>query len=133
MYADKSGLAQERLDVETVLRCNGAGLTLEPLAEIGIVGDMRGEHIDGDGAVQAGVGGFVDLAHASRAEGGLDLVGAERGAGLQRHKLLVGGIAFPYALAAAPRTCSSPITTPPAAPSAMCHTPSSNPDAKVVS
>ena len=38
---------------------------------------MFGQHLDGDGAVQAGVGGFVDLAHAPRAEGSLDLVWAE--------------------------------------------------------
>ncbi len=30
------------------------------LAEIGIVGDMGQEHLDGDGAVQACVFGFVD-------------------------------------------------------------------------
>ncbi len=57
------------------------GLALEPLAEIGIVGDMRRQYLDGDGAVQAGVSGLVDLAHAPSTEGGLDLVGAERGAG----------------------------------------------------
>ena len=44
--------------------------------------------LDGDSAVQAGVTGFVDLTHASRAEGGLDLVGAERGAGLEGHWLM---------------------------------------------
>ena len=33
-----------------------------------------------DGAVQPGVPRFVDLTHAARAEGGVDLVGAERGA-----------------------------------------------------
>ncbi len=42
---------------------------------------MLGEHLDGDGAVQAGVTGFVDLPHAARADGREDLVGAERGAG----------------------------------------------------
>ena len=52
-------------------------LALEALAEIGVVGDVRGQHLDGDGAIQAGVSGFVDLAHAARAEGGVDLVGAK--------------------------------------------------------
>ena len=61
---------------------DGLGFPLEPLAEIRIISDMRQEHLDGDGAVQAGVGGFVDFAHAPCGEGGLDLVGAERGAGL---------------------------------------------------
>ena len=39
---------------------------------------MLGEHLDGDRAVQAGVGGLVDLAHSPRAEGGGDLVGGTR-------------------------------------------------------
>ena len=50
-----------------------------------IVGHMRQEHLDGDGAIQAGVPDFVDLAHAPSAERGLDLVGTEPGAGWQRH------------------------------------------------
>ena len=41
---------------------------------------MHGQHLDGDGAVQAGVTGVLDLAHAARAEGGFDLIGAEGGA-----------------------------------------------------
>ena len=47
--------------------------------------DMLGQHLNGDGAVQAGVGGLVDLAYAAGAEGGVDLAGAEGGAGLERH------------------------------------------------
>ncbi len=61
-------------------RRDRAGLALEPLLQIRIRGDMLGQHLDGDGAVEAGVGGFVHLAHAARAEGGVDLVGAEGGA-----------------------------------------------------
>ena len=57
------------------------GLKLSPLLQIGIRGDMLGQHLDGDAAVEAGVGGFVDLAHAARAEGSVDLVGAGGGAG----------------------------------------------------
>ena len=72
----------ERADVRMVQARDRLGFPLEPLAEIGIVGHMRQEHLDGDGAVQAGVGGLVDLAHAPSAEGRLDFVGAERGAGL---------------------------------------------------
>ena len=45
-----------------------------------IVGDMLGQHLDRDGAIQARVAGSVDLAHAPRAEGGIYLVGTERGA-----------------------------------------------------
>ena len=49
---------------------------------------MLGQHLDGDGAVQAGVAGLVDLAHTPGAEGGLDLVRAEGGAGIEWHVLL---------------------------------------------
>ena len=45
---------------------------------------MLGQHLDGDRAVQAGVGRLVDLAHAAGAEGGTDLVRAERGAEFER-------------------------------------------------
>ena len=48
-------------------------------------GDMLGQHLDGDRAVQAGVGSFVDLPHAAGAEGGVDLVRAEGGAGGEGH------------------------------------------------
>ena len=41
---------------------------------------MRQEHLDGDGAVQAGVAGFVDLAHAASPQLGLDFIRAEAGA-----------------------------------------------------
>ena len=37
----------------------GSCFPLEPLAQIGIIGHMRQEHLDGDGAIQAGVAGFV--------------------------------------------------------------------------
>ena len=64
---------------------DGLRLALEPLFEIGVGGDMLRQHLDGDGAVQAGVAGFVHLTHAARANGREDLVGAERGAGCKRH------------------------------------------------
>ena len=51
---------------------------------------MLGQDLDGDGAVEAGVAGFVDLAHAARAEGDVDLVGAERGAWRERHGSVTG-------------------------------------------
>ena len=52
------------------------GLALEPLFQIGIAGDMLGQDLDGDGTIQAGVGGFVDLAHAALADEGGDFVRA---------------------------------------------------------
>ena len=46
---------------------------------------MLGQHPDGDGAVQTGIAGLIDLPHAARAERGLDLVGAEGGASGEWH------------------------------------------------
>ncbi len=69
---------------------DGAGFSFEPLLQVRVRSHMLGQHLDGNGAVQAGVGGLVDLAHAPCAEGGVDLVGAEGGAGVKGHGLLVG-------------------------------------------
>ena len=56
-------------------------LALEPPLQIGVRGDMLGEDLDGDGAVQAGVAGFVYFAHAAFADLGGDGIRAEGGAG----------------------------------------------------
>ena len=57
-----------------------------PLFQARIRGDVRGQDFDGDRAIQACVTGFVDFPHAPSAEGGLDFVRAERGAGLEGHQ-----------------------------------------------
>ena len=77
----------KRANVRVVQAGDGLGLALEPLLQVGVRGDMLGQHLDGDGAVQAGVAGFVDLAHPTRANGREALVRAERGAWLQGHQL----------------------------------------------
>jgi hypothetical protein len=51
--------------------------------------DVRGQHLDGDGPLQPGVGGLVDLPHPPSADGGLDLIRAEASAVLQGHELSV--------------------------------------------
>ena len=71
--------------MRVVQRGNGAGLPLEPLLQRGVSGNMLRQHFDGDGALQAGVAGFVDLAHAPGAQEGFDLIRTERGAGGERH------------------------------------------------
>ena len=76
---------EEGANVRVVQAGDGLGLALEPLLEIGVRGDVPGEDFDGDGAVQTGVSRFVDFAHAARAEGGFDLVGAECGTGIEWH------------------------------------------------
>ena len=58
-----------------------AGFALKPLLQVRIGRDVFGQHLDGDRAVQAGVGGFVDLAHPPSTEARFDLVWAEGGAG----------------------------------------------------
>ena len=76
-------MAAQMFGVTTVdLQHRVSRLPLEPLLQIRVCGDMLREDLDGDGAVQAGVASFVDLTHAAFAEGGLDLVRAEGGAGL---------------------------------------------------
>ena len=52
---------------------DGSGFAFEAIAEV------RGGEFDGDGAVEAGINGSVDLAHAAGSEEGFDFVGAELG------------------------------------------------------
>jgi serine/threonine protein kinase len=52
---------------------------LEALAELLV------SHFDGDCAIEAGVAGFVHLAHAASADGGKDFVRTQAGTGGQRH------------------------------------------------
>jgi len=40
---------------------DGSCLSFEPLLQVRISRHMLGQHLDGDGAVQAGIGGFIDL------------------------------------------------------------------------
>jgi len=46
------------------------------------------QDLDRDGALQTRVEGFVNLAHAASADGGLDFVRAEARAGGKSHRLL---------------------------------------------
>ncbi len=47
---------------------------------------MLGEDFDGDRAVEAGIAGFVHLAHAPSPEGGDDLIRTKPNAGGERHR-----------------------------------------------
>ncbi len=75
----------EGADVGMVEGGGGAGLTLEARAAVGVLGEVRGQDLDGDGAVQARVARAVDLAHPARAKGREDLVGTEARSGRERH------------------------------------------------
>ena len=75
----------EHADVRMIQRGNGAGFAFEAGAQIFAFGDVFGQDLDGDGAVEPGVAGFVHLAHAAGAERGEDLVGAEFVASVEGH------------------------------------------------
>ena len=55
------------------------GFPIEAVAELRVRGEKRGQHLDGNVASEAGVAGFVDLAHSAGAEGLNDFVGTESG------------------------------------------------------
>ena len=61
-------------------------LALEARERVGIGGEGRGKHLDGDVAPEARVARPIDLAHAARADGCDDLVRAQAGAGAKRHR-----------------------------------------------
>ena len=63
-------------------------LPLEPGEAIRISREGVGEDLQRDLAVELGVGGLPDLAHAALAQEGRDVVLAERGARLERHESL---------------------------------------------
>ena len=71
----------QRADMWVVQAGDGSRLACEPPLQIGVRGDMLGQHLDRDSAVEAGVTGLVDLAHAARTERGLNLVRPQGGAG----------------------------------------------------
>ena len=76
----------DRADMRVAQAGKGPGLALESLLQVGIVRDERGEDFEGDDAIEAGIPGFVDLAHPARPEGGLDLIRAKSSAGRQAHR-----------------------------------------------
>ena len=77
----------ERADVRVVQAGDGLRLTLEPLLEIGVGGDVLGEDLDGDGSIEPRVPRFVHLSHAAGPDGGHDLVRPELRPGFKRHRL----------------------------------------------
>jgi hypothetical protein len=100
----------EDADVGMVQRRNGLGLTLEAQAQVGVLGEMLGQHLDGHGAVEAGVPRPVHLAHPPGPQGAEDLVGTQAGTRTQGHAA-VGSRRFsirpPVAQPAEPRPTDS--------------------------
>ena len=69
----------ERADVRMRELRDGARLAIEALPELGVLGELRRQHLDGDDAVQARVLRAIDLAHAAGADRRLDLVRTQTG------------------------------------------------------
>ena len=68
----------ERADVRMIQAGDDLRFALKPLAAVRIVRQMFRQGLDRDGAVQAGVEGAIDLAHAARGDQRLDIIGARR-------------------------------------------------------
>src|SRR5450755_815060 len=64
---------------------NGAGFAVKALAKVWVRGEVTGQDLDGNGAVQAGVAGTIHFAHSARAHRGLNLVRPEHRSGRECH------------------------------------------------
>ena len=60
---------------------HSTGLALEPRAQFDVAGDLLRNDLDGDGAVQARIGRFVDLSHPASSKRCRDHIWAEASAG----------------------------------------------------
>ena len=67
------------------------GFPLEPGKTIRITGKRLGQIFSATWAVELGIGGLIDLAHAAFADLGGDGIGAEGGAGLKCHLVQLTG------------------------------------------
>src|SRR5687768_6314498 len=73
-------------------RRRGSRFVLEAAARRRVANQLRGDDLQRNIAAQSCIPSAIDLAHAADAEQRQDFVGAETGAGRQRHRL--GGIAL---------------------------------------
>jgi len=65
-------------DVRVVQAGGQLRFAREAQAPIGVGGKLRGQDLEGDVSIEPGIAGPVDLAHASAAKGGDDLVHADQ-------------------------------------------------------
>jgi len=72
-------------DVGMVQAGDGPGFAFESPMEVGVAGQVLGQHLDGDGAVEARVPTAVDLAHAPGTERRQHFVVTETRAGAEPH------------------------------------------------
>ena len=74
---------EERADVRMTQRRNEPGFAVEALPELRFAGERGRQNLDGDDPIEARVTGAIDLAHAARADRGLDLVRSQTGARIE--------------------------------------------------
>ena len=67
-FTFEGAAAALRADVWMTECGDGARLTLEALARLGVAGEVRGQDLDRHSAIESRVARFVDLAHSARAD-----------------------------------------------------------------
>ncbi len=77
----------EHANVRMIQAGHRPGLALETLVEIHSLSQMFGKNLDGDGAVQTGVGPPIHLSHTARTELLGNFVRTQACAGYERHRL----------------------------------------------
>jgi hypothetical protein len=90
---DDLRLFAEVVNVQDVRMREGrdrAGFPFEPGERLRIPGEVIGQDLDSDFAVEPRIPGAIDLAHAARAQGREDLVRPETGADGNGHGMLSG-------------------------------------------
>ena len=75
--------AEDLRDVWVIQRSERLGFTLEAGHTVRVGRERLGQDLDRDGAIEARIAGFVDFAHAARADGGQDFVWTQAGAGIK--------------------------------------------------
>ena len=76
-------------DVRVTQRRDGMRLALEPCPELSIARELSRQDFQGDGAIQASVGGAVNLSHATCPDQEVDAVGPQHGTGFQFGRIVV--------------------------------------------
>ena len=79
-------------DVRVIQGGEDLGLTLEPGDPFGISCERLGEDLDRHVPIELPIAGAVDLTHAARAEGSLNLVRPEPSASSQGHSVVASAI-----------------------------------------
>ena len=102
MAANMAIISHSTSSVQALAVAGGAAVPCpDPAGEaIRIVGKRFGENLERHLALELGISGLIDLAHAAFANEGSDVVMAESGADLERHRLsrLICGSFYAYSV-----------------------------------